>query len=400
MLYLDIQYCLVNKNFHVENGEIHIVHNQTDSKTKNYQEYKAKFVTHIVALPDDIAKALQNPEKRSEWDIFVDILHEKSSKFIFYRESESCCKILEIRNPDSVSKRTTLYEIAKIKGKPYYLRLTIYTTVTPFMQSKIDAKLVQNNLNCLKNYIMTVDSMADISISLSNIKNCGDDAYECNPTITITDLLAEIEEIDVAEDGISENEEESLIRVDLDDHSLQKIQTDVQTIEAKPDPVQTQPEKYEIAKETVSSEDSKDDTDKQEEQKGKEERTKEDADLNKGLNEEKNQENLVISERIGAHEVYQIANEIKEEVVIETKSTPVQSAPPPSDPIEEVKTLSPDEQFQLDLSNAPKSEQIYIQKAYDSIGQLFKLASDKGWDKSEEKDGFSCYFMDSSIGLK
>ena len=109
--------------------------------------YLTKHVTHLFGLPDDVAKALTDFNKRKEWDTFIDALAENDSKFVFHKINEDCCEILEIRNPGTKYSRETLFEISKIKSKPYYLRMAIYTSVTEDMIEKVDYETIANNMN-------------------------------------------------------------------------------------------------------------------------------------------------------------------------------------------------------------------------------------------------------------
>jgi len=60
-----------------------------NSREQYIKEYKAKLVTNVVGLPDDIANALVIFEKRNQWDIYMNILKERDSRYIFYRKSDA-----------------------------------------------------------------------------------------------------------------------------------------------------------------------------------------------------------------------------------------------------------------------------------------------------------------------
>ena len=206
------------------------------------KSYKIKLMTNVVGLPDDIAIALSDNEKRKNWDIYTTVLNESTSKFIYYRKSASCCQILETRNPGKISERINFIEINKIRGKPYFLRLTIYTIVTPLMSEKVGREAAKNNLDSLRNYVLLEDSISEFNISLSNIQN-NPNSIGGNTTLTITDMLGEIEELDTGADAFSETdfgEEES--KVKIVDPEERKV-----PIESTPPPVKelTPEEKFE-----------------------------------------------------------------------------------------------------------------------------------------------------------
>lgn len=106
--------------------------------------YKVKLMTNVVGLPDDVANALFVEENRKKWDIYATILKESDSKYIFYRKSPSSCQILETRNPGKRNERKTLIEINKIKGKPYFLRLTAYSSITTEILEKVGKEAAHN----------------------------------------------------------------------------------------------------------------------------------------------------------------------------------------------------------------------------------------------------------------
>lgn len=113
------------------------------------------------------------------------------------------------------NKREVFIDISKIKGKPYFLKLSSYSTVNLEMHKKIGWHGIKNNLNALRNYVLVEDSLADMNISVTNIKGDGD-SIVLNPTLTITDMIAEIEEMDMGEDAVTEQD------VDVDEEDLEE----------------------------------------------------------------------------------------------------------------------------------------------------------------------------------
>jgi len=190
-----------------------------ESEKKPFKSYKIKLVTHMVGLPDDIANALQDDEKRKRWDSYITILKEKKSKLILYRKNQTCCQILEQRVSEANTMRETFIDLSKIKGKPYFLRLSVFTTVTEEMSTKAGSEVIRNNINSLRNFVVTEDSISELSVSLSNIKGEGN-SFIGSPQITITDLLGEIEEVDMGEDAITEQDDESTIFHQIDEEEV------------------------------------------------------------------------------------------------------------------------------------------------------------------------------------
>lgn len=72
---------------------------------------------------------------------------------------------------------------------------------------KIGDDGIQNNFNSLRNFVLTDDSVSELNLSLANFKSDGG-SFIGNPTLTITDMIEEIEEVDVGEDAQTENEDE------------------------------------------------------------------------------------------------------------------------------------------------------------------------------------------------
>ena len=317
----------------------------------------------------------------------VDTLQESESKLIFYRTGDTTHKIVEIRNPGSRYERVSLFEIDKIKGKPYYLRLTAYTTVTADMIRKLDPEYIKNNMNCLKNYVLTSDSVAEMSISLSNLVDTGA-SLEAVPTLTITDLIAEIEEVDVAEDGISETDEES--------KGTGILASSGGFNQAAGEAVS---DSYSMQKSTFGASNTTP-TDKKENSQSDVKPVSEQPDIE----EEKVDTNANDEDEYATPDEDEKTPEADQEIPVkEANSTEdvksnEESAQP--EPEEEVKELTPDEQFAKELAECLESERPTIQKAYDGIKKLTALAESTDWEKSEEKDGVTCSTMDADGGLK
>lgn len=170
-----------------------------------YEPYKIKVVSNVVGLPDDIANALTEDIKRKQWDICRQQLKEETHKHVFYRKSATQCQILEQRLSAENNQRETFIDISKIKGKPYFLRLSVYTKVTEEMYEKIGEEGIKNNVNSLRNFVLVDDSLTEMNVSLSNIKGEGENLTG-NPTLTITDMIGEIEEVDMGDDAKTEHE--------------------------------------------------------------------------------------------------------------------------------------------------------------------------------------------------
>lgn len=178
---------------------------QEEHNAAPFKSYKVKVVSNVVGLPDDIANALTNDDKRKEWDLVSTLLKEKSTKIVCFRKSQAWCQIYEQRVSQEGNKREMFIDISKIKGKPYFLKLSSYSTVNLEMHKKIGWNGVKNNLNALRNYVLVEDSLADMNISVTNIKGDGE-SFVFNPTLTITDMIAEIEEMDMGEDAVTEQD--------------------------------------------------------------------------------------------------------------------------------------------------------------------------------------------------
>lgn len=164
-------------------------------------------VTYVVGLPDDVAKAMTQEELRHKWDLVSVILKERNDKTILFKKAPHSFSILDQRVSRSKSRRETLIELSKIKGKPYFLKMEVFATVTKEMDEKVGEKAIKNSLNSLKNLVATEDSVSELNISLSNIK--GElNSFNGNPTLVVTDMIAEIEEVDVGEDAYTEIDEE------------------------------------------------------------------------------------------------------------------------------------------------------------------------------------------------
>ena len=125
-----------------------------------FKSYKVKVVSNVVGLPDDIANALINDDKRKDWDLISKVLKEKPSKVVWFRKSQAWCQIYEQRVSQEGNKRELFIDISKIKGKPYFLKLSCYSTVNSEMHKKIGWQGVKNNLNALRNYWLVEDSLA------------------------------------------------------------------------------------------------------------------------------------------------------------------------------------------------------------------------------------------------
>ena len=326
--------------------------------------YLTKHVTHLFGLPDDVAKALTDFNKRKEWDTFIDALAENDSKFVFHKINEDCCEILEIRNPDTKYSRETLFEISKIKSKPYYLRMAIYTSVTEDMIEKVDYETIANNMNWLRNYVIISDSVADMNLSLSNLRGT-DECIEGDVTLTITDLIAEIEEIDEAEDGASDIEEDS--KLEKEEIKQQKVIVPVYPKEISFGNDIIKPSNHEInlEEEKIESikikEEVKLDVAKMPTIPANSEKIPESSENNK---KEENEDKS--------------GNEVPEVDV-----PPV--TPEPEVTEEEKKVLTFEEQFEQELAECPKEEHEFIRKAFDTIHKLTELAESPEWEKSEEK---------------
>ena len=188
----------------------------------------------MVGLPDDIANALIDDSKRKQWDIYMPIVREETKKQIFYRKSQSCCQILEQRSSVNNGLRETFIDISKIKGKPYFLRLSIFTKVTKEMYEKIGEEGITNNLNALRNFVLIDDSITEMNVSLSNIKDQGN-SFVGNPTLTIDDMIGEIEEIDTGEEAPTENEDDEETKDEFHEIVNEKVNTDAQQSSSKQD---------------------------------------------------------------------------------------------------------------------------------------------------------------------
>lgn len=182
-------------------------HQEEKATPQGFKSYKIKLVTNVVGLPDDVASALTDIDKRKQWDLYHSLLKEETSKIILYRKSASCCQILEQRISDTNTLREVFMDLQKIKGKPYFLRLCAYTTVTQEMFVKMGDEGVQNNFNSLRNFVLTDDSVSELNLSLANIKSDGG-SFIGNPILTITDMIEEIQEVDEGIDAKTENEDE------------------------------------------------------------------------------------------------------------------------------------------------------------------------------------------------
>ena len=172
-----------------------------------FKTYKAKLITYVVGLPDDVAKALSSDEDRKQWDIISILFNEKSDKFVLYRKSPQTFYIYDRRLSRTNKPREIFLELSKIKGKPYFLKMTAYTTVTKEMNEQVGEKGVRNCMNALRNYVATADSVSDLNLSLSNVKGELNN-FSGNPTLTITDMIEEIEEVDMGDDGFTEVDDE------------------------------------------------------------------------------------------------------------------------------------------------------------------------------------------------
>jgi hypothetical protein len=190
-----------------------------ENTEKPFKTYKIKAVTNVMALPDDIANALTDNERRKQWDIFHSTLKESPQKVVFHRKSQTCCQILEQRLSSSKNMREVFIELSKIKGKPYFLRLSYYSSVSEEMVRAVGEENVKTNVSALRNYVITEDSISEMNISLSNIRSDAQ-GMQCNPYINMTDLIGEIEEIDMGEDAITEQDIEDSIYIDTEEQKV------------------------------------------------------------------------------------------------------------------------------------------------------------------------------------
>jgi hypothetical protein len=180
---------------------------EEENKPKPFRSYKVKIITNCIGLPDDIAKALFVNEKRKQWDLYGSLLNESSSKLVLHKRTKDWFQIFEKRTSAKNTNREILIELTKIKGKPYFLKMTAFTTVNNEMQEKMGEEGIMNNFNSLRNFVLTEDSVSELNVSLSNVTGEMSGIHG-NPMLTITDMIREIEEVDMAEDGMTEIGEE------------------------------------------------------------------------------------------------------------------------------------------------------------------------------------------------
>jgi len=172
-----------------------------------FKPYKIKLISYVVGLPDDVAKAFTSEDSRKKWDIISNLLNEKSEFTHLFKKNALNFYILDKRMSRSRNPRETLIEMTKIKGKPYFLKLVAYSTVTAEMSEKVGEEAIKNSYNSLRNFVTIEDSVSELNVSFSNLKTEGS-TLSGTPTLTITDMIGEIEEIDMGDDGATEVDEE------------------------------------------------------------------------------------------------------------------------------------------------------------------------------------------------
>ena len=87
--------------------------------------------------------------------------------------------------------------------------MVVYSTVTKEMFEKVGEEAIKNSFNCLRNFVATEDSVSELNVSLSNIKGEVNN-FSGNPTMTVTDMIGEIEEVDMGDDAYTEMEDEEV----------------------------------------------------------------------------------------------------------------------------------------------------------------------------------------------
>jgi hypothetical protein len=107
--------------------------------------------------------------------------------------------------------------------------MTAFTTVNKEMHELMGEEGIKNNFNSLRNFVLTEDSVSDLNLSLSNFTGEGS-TIQGNPMLTITDMIGEIEEVDMADDGMTEIEEEDK---DENFQDIEEIKHEVEVEEEK-----------------------------------------------------------------------------------------------------------------------------------------------------------------------
>ena len=203
-----------------------------------------------------------------------------------------------------------------------------------------------------------------MNLSLSNLRGT-DECIEGDVTLTITDLIAEIEEIDEAEDGASDIEEDS--KLEKEEIKQQKVIVPVypKEISFGNDIIKPSNQEINLEEEKIESikikEEVKLDVAKMPTIPANSEKIPESSENNK---KEENEDKS--------------GNEVPEVDV-----PPVTSEPEVTE--EEKKVLTFEEQFEQELAECPKEEHEFIRKAFDTIHKLTELAESPEWEKSEEK---------------
>jgi len=197
------------------------------------------------------------------------------------------------------------------------------------MQRKVGAEGIKNNIDSLRNFVLTDDSIADMNFSLSNIKTDINNITG-NPTLTITDLIAEIEEVDTGVDALSENDgdetKSNFMRFEESkDFSEHKIDDNylMTSIKTSPTLSTNEPQKSKLKEESLS--------------KIEEDKNFEVIDINEEL--------LMVTTEMEKKSTQEEIINFKNEIQIE-KQISIEN----NQEIEERKDLTPDEIFEQELS--------------------------------------------------